>query len=39
VAKKCPVLHPGWIMVNVNELAGEARSLILLENPFDRIIG
>jgi len=29
----------GWIMVNVNELALEARSLIMLVNPSDGVTG
>jgi hypothetical protein len=28
VAKKCPVLDSGWIMVNVNNLSGKERLLI-----------
>jgi hypothetical protein len=36
VAKKCPVLDPGWIMVNVNNLSGEKRLLISFGNSAPR---
>jgi hypothetical protein len=35
VAKKCSVPNRRWIMVNVNDLAEGARSLISFKN-FDR---